>query len=270
MEVKLIRKVKAKDCTRYFLKKGEDPNKNLYAIAKIDDGSYAVVNRVTHEAIVEFKDKTKVYDEVWVITLEDETKHLMRFSENGICFSEKFLRTVKRFSEYILVEKNKDKRKIISLNEISIMMDWSPEFGFNDYVILKTPNHNYTILRKDDLEVPFVEFDLAKTYKYKNHIIVRDGNYDSVIRVSDFRRTQSFCDVSPYIPYKEDWSCKEYVIVTHCNLRKSIMRLENYEISKSYNDIIPISSEFALGISKNGQEVLRLSDFQIAKFDRNN
>jgi len=270
MEVKLTRKVEAEDCTRDFLKKGLEVFKSAFAIVKIDEGSYAVVDKATREAIVEFKYRRKVYNKTWLITFEDDTKCLMCFSMSGIRFSEPFLRTVKRFKEYLLVEKNKDERKIIALKDISSMVDWSPEFGFNNYVVLKLANHYYTILKKDGLEVPFIEFDSASTYKYDNHVIIRDGVWESVVRVSDFHKSETFREVLPYIPYKEDWCCREYVIVTHGTLRKAIMRLSNFEISKAYNDIIPISNEFALGIGKDWQEVLRLSDFQVAKFDQNN
>jgi len=271
MEVKLIKKVEAKDCTRDFFKKGEDPNKNPYAIVKIDDGSYAVVNKVTHEAIVEFKDKTKVYDETWLITLEDDTKCLMRFSEDLVVYSQPFLRTIKTFKRYLLVEEKAYKRKLIPLHDITKMEEWFSSFGALDYTVLELPNHSFTILKKEGLEVAYILFDSTCKPVFKSFVIINERGLVSVVRISDFKRSRTFCEVLPYVPIKCESYSEEYVIGTYANNTKSIMRLKDFVWSDAFDNITPITSEYAL-VSNKGKndEILRLSDFQAAKFDQNN
>lgn len=265
MKIKLTKTVEAKDCTRDFFKKGEDPNKNPYAIVKFSEDKYAVVERKTHMAMLEFKSKTKVYDETWLITLEDDTQCLMRFSK-FVLYSEPFLRAVKRFKRYLLVEKTKGVRKLMKLNEFSVMFDWIPSEYF-DYAILELPNNNLTILKKDGLEVSDIEFDSVSKTKFFNFVIVSNDCGVSVVRISDFKRTLSFLEVLPYVPIKCESYSENYVIVTHNNDKKSILRLEDFKLSDSFNNIIPITHEYALVTDNGKEEILRLSDFKIAKFD---
>lgn len=272
MKVKLIKTVEAKDCTRYFLKKGKDPNKNPYAIVKMDEGSYAVVDRETHESIVEFKDKTKVYDEVWLITLEDDAKFLMRFSENGIYFSQLILRVVKTFKRYLLVEEKAYKRKLIPLHDITKMEEWFSSLGALDYTVLELPDHSSTILKKEGLEVSNIKFDCKCKPVFKSFVVINDDGYISVVRISDFKRSSAFCEVLPYVPLKCESYSEKYVIVTYYNdTRSSVMRINDFKLSELFDEIIPITNEYALLKSRGKEdEILRLSDFQIAKFDQKN
>lgn len=265
MKIKLTKTVELEDCTHEFLSGWMKVENHLYAIGKYEDGTYAIVHN--SEVIKEFKEKSKIYNHTWLLTLLDDTQCIMYYTENKIRISEPFLSLICVFESLVLIESLEGERKLLYSNNFSEEQSWIS--GLDDYKILQLPNGRKTILKKEGLEVLDFEFD---DYVFSAHIkniviIVKDGQ-ESLIRISDFKQSEYYSDITCYnASDKQPIDVVEYAIITYSDEKKALMRVENFEVSDRFDSIKPISYEYAFATNNGRELILRLSDFQIAKFD---
>ncbi len=266
MEVKLTKIIEAEDCTHEFLSKEKKVVNHSYAIVKYEDGTYAIVHK--SEVIQEFKEKSKIYNNTWLLTLLDDTQCIMYYDKDKIKTSKPFLRLIYVFERFVLIENLEGKRKLLDRDVLSKERSWL--YGLTDeYKIMQLPNGKKTILKKQGLEVLDFEFDdYIFSRQLTNVVIVRVNNRDCLVRISDFRTSLRYLDISPYNTSRKPINIVDYVIyVSNSDERKALLRVKDFEISDKYDDIKPINHEYALVTINGKEDILRLSDFRLAKFD---
>lgn len=264
MKIKLTKTVELEDCTHEFLSGWMKVENHLYAIGKYEDGTYAIVHN--SEVIKEFKEKSKIYNHTWLITLLDDTQCIMYYTENKIRISEPFLSLICVFESLVLIESLEGERKLLYSNNFSEEKSWMS--GLDDYKILQLPNGRKTILKKEGLEVLDFEFDdyILSAHIKNIVIIVKDGK-ESLIRISDFKQSEYYSDITCYNASNKPIDVVEYAIITYSNGQKALMRVKDFKKYGVFDDIKPINHEYALVTINGKEDILRLSDFRLAKFD---
>lgn len=269
MNVKLTKTVEAKYCTREYLKDGKRLPNHTWAIAKYKDGTCAIVHKQTNEIVKEFKEKKNIYDNTWLITLLDDTQCIMYYTKDEFNISKPFLRLIYVFERFVLIENMEGKRKLLNRKVFSKELDWFSGVT-DDYKMLNVHEdiHGLTIIKKKGLEVLDFEFD---DYLYdaniKDGVIVRVNNEYCFVRISDFKKSMRYPDISPYNEKREPINFSYYVIITRLSQKKALLRVEDFRISDEFDDIKYISHEYALVTINGKEEILRLSDYKVAKFD---
>ena len=270
MKFRLTKTVEAEYCTHEFLKEGKHLANHAWAIAKYKDGTYVVVNKLNNEISKEFKEKKEIYDNTWLITLLDGTQCIMYYDKDEIKISKPFLRLIKVFVRFALIENMEGKRKLVfrSVNFFSQEFNWFTGESSCEFKVGELPNGKKTILKKEGLEVLDFEFD---DYIFSAHIkniviIVKDGQ-ESLIRISDFKRSGYYFDITCFNASDKPIDVVEYAIITCRNKGKAVMRIKDFATSYIYDEIKPIGNEYALVKGYSGKEqILRLSDYCVAKF----
>lgn len=269
MEIKLTKIIEAEECTREFFKEGKDLENNKWIIVKYENGIYAIVNKTNNEISKEFKESEEIYDNVWLITLLDDTQCIMYYDKDKIKTSNPFLSLIYVFERYVIIENLKGKRKLIARNNFKEESSWI--CGLNaDYKILNTYEgiRGLAIIKKNGLEVLDFEFDdYLFDANIKDGVIVRVNDEDCLVRISDFKKSMCYPDISPYDEKRKPINISHYVVITRVNQRKALLRVEDFRISDEFDDIKPINYEYALVTTNGKEEILRLSDYEVAKFD---
>lgn len=267
MKIKIVKMVEAEDCTNEFLLKGENTDKNHYFIAKISDNHYAVVSKANNDARIEFKSKMKIYERTWLLTLLDDTQCIMYFDEDSFILSGGFLRTIKIFKDYLLIEKTEGKRCFIKKKDCTHTFDWFNGLA-TDYNVLRLPNRKCTIIKKEGLQVADFECEGVYNILYPGYVIIFDNKRKAVVRLSDLEKsTLYYSDIWPYCIrgiYSSKYVCVNKSIA---NKKVYIMRLKDFKLSSYYDNCTPITFEYALMEKDGKEEILRLSDFKVAKYD---
>lgn len=270
MKLKLTQVIEAEECTHEFLNDGKHLANHAWKVAKKKDGTYLIFHKVTNNVEREFKEKTQIYDNTWLLTLNDNTQCIMYFDPDDVRMSDRFLRLIKTFVGCVLIEKLDGKRKILSKKDFSEELDWVDSSLISSYQVVKVQGGGLTILRRHDLEVLDFEFD---DYYFNMHItntiIVEKDGKDCLVRISDFKTSAFYDDIVPYNISTKPIRVVDHVIVTNnCNDGKTIMNVENFEMSDVFKSIKPISFEYASVTDfLDKEQILRLSDFKKAKFD---
>ncbi len=272
MKFKLTKIIEAEECTYEFLKDGKHLANHVWAIAKYKDGTCAIVHKLTNEIAKEFKEKQKIYDNTWLLTLLDDTQCIMYYTEDEIKVSKPFLSLIYVFERFVLIENMEGKRKLLhrySVNAFSKEFDWFSGTTEN-YKILNVHEgiRGLTIIKKQGLEVLNFEFDdYIFDANIRDGVIVRIGNEDCFVRISDFKTSMRYPDISPYNEHRKPINFSYYVVITRVNQRKALLRVEDFRISDEFDDIKSINHEYALVTTNGKEEILRLSDYKMAKFD---
>jgi len=271
MKFKLTKTVEAEWCTHEFLNGGKHLANHVWAIAKYKDGNYAIVHKITNEIYKEFKEKQKIYDNTWLLTHLDDTQCIMYYGEDKIKTSKSFLRLIKVFENFVLIENMEGERKLLMRHAFfQEELRWFSGEDNNWKVVRVYKGKNeFTIIKKQGLEVLDSEFDdYIFSVHIKNIVIAKKGDIHYIIRISDFGKSSYYDDIIPYNSSQNPISIVKHVIVTYGTKTKAIMDVNTFEVTDAFKTIKPMSSEYALVTNFKGkEEILRLSDYKVAKFD---
>lgn len=253
-----------------------------YAIVKIEEDLYAVIEKETKEVLKYFKNFEKLQNEnSFLIELDNGKKQIMHFRgyayrapslEWSVEFSEEINSLLKEFKSYLLVITNDNKRRIISLRCVSKFHEWAYyDTQFDDLVVMELLNGKHTILIKDGLRFnDKIEFKSLYLHNENEFVTVwLDNNKYKLIRLKDLSVSKEVDSFEYYHSSRGNRSGSSNYVIVHCNNIKkvAIMRVSDFNISDTYDSITDFSYHYAL-VEKAGKEsVLRLKDFKEAKWE---
>ena len=261
----------------------EEFEKAGYIVVKLNCGLYGIVkDGILKETFVKF-DKPKELEifreDIYLIHLENGLQKIMLVEPKGkVVFSEAFKEIKKVFKKYILVEFESGKRALTDGWSDLEFFEWengmtSSKYGNStNHAILELQNGKYAILTKDGLNYNGLEFESVhdyfdvKTNDSFRRVIVEKGR-EVLVRISDLRVSEVYYNIY-YYSYGYGLYSQKYVKVHKKNSRTdAILRISDFEVSKEYENLLGIDSDFAV-FEENGQRnILRLTDFKEAKWE---
>ena len=259
-----------------------DEISNKYAIVKVEENLYAVVDKDTKLVLKYFKNFEKLQNiNTFVIELSNGKKQIMHFGgyafrcpniEWRVEFSKEINNLLKEFKGYLLVVTNNNERRIISLGCVNKFHEWTyNDTHYEDLVVMELLNAKYTILLKDGLRFDD-EIEFKSIYLHNENEFVTvwlDNNKYKLIRLKDLSMSEEVDGFDYYHSSRGNRSGSSNYVIVHCNNIKkvAIMRVSDFDISGTYDSINDFSYHYAL-VEKAGKEsVLRLKDFKEAKWE---
>jgi len=275
-DIEVSEKLMAEDCTEEFFM--IEKFCNNYAIVRVKNEFYAIVDKEAKKCIIRFKTIVPVQAGVYMLHLEEDKHILFCINKNEeIVFSEKFNEIIKAFKDFLLIEPLAGARRLVCVSEYveSFKFEEWPEglplSGAKDHAIM-TPilSDNKVILLKDGLVYSDFEFSHVESqFTGNSYRIVHLGkdNKRCVIKIPSFERSESYANIRMF----GSCMCKnEYLYVNDKKHQgTALMRISDFEVSPFFESVLPIADNFALvkETAEGPETILRLSDFKIAKFD---
>ena len=274
--IEVAEKLMAEECTEEFFM--IEKFCNNYAIVRVKEAFYAIVDKETKKCIIRFKTIIPVQVGVYMLHLEEDKHVLFCINKNEkLVFSEKFNEVIKAFKDFLLIETLEGARRLVCVSEYVENFkfeEWPeglPLSCAKDHAIM-TPilSDNKVILLKEGLIYSDIEFSNVESQFTDNSFRIvhfAEDNKQCVIKIPSFEISEKYSSI------KMLGTCliKNNYLYVHDKNHQGIalMRISDFEVSPFFSKLLPISDNFALvKETPNGPEtILRLSDFKIAKFN---
>jgi len=249
-----------------------------YAIIKLKRSIHAILNLKTFEYESYYYKIVKCSKEIYLADMLEGGKILLHIYKESLLKSKRFKKIIKIFEKNVIIETYSNTRMIVDISHWTYLIQTDSlnendikESASTKYAIWNLPNGKKAFIFKEGLISPNIEFEDICDYAGKrvNDIfkVVRISGEDSfrVFRIKDLKLSKKFKAIRHIGPIHGD-SSDGYVEVKLPNGKKAIMRIEDFEISFEYEEMHCLSYKFVS--INNGENVMRLSDFSLAQWEK--
>jgi len=249
-----------------------------YAIVTLKNGVYTILSLNTFECLSYYQKIAKHSEGIYLADLLEGGQVFLCLEQSNLIISERFKKLVKGFEKSSVVETYSNERKMMHKSpwsgfswKDSLSSDSKESAHSTKYAILNLLNGKKAFVMEKGFLIPDIEFESVGNYcdKESNDIFrivcVSGEKHYRVFRIKDFKLSEQFSSISRINPFYRDSSIG-YVEVTLSNGKKSIMRIEDFEISPEFNKITCLSYQFVA--VNDGESVMKLSDFSLARWEK--
>lgn len=273
----VIREANLLVCTSKFFEEGEFSKG--YEIVKVSSNCYGVVKTSNPECRIFFEKIFKVKEDCYLLHCDNERKKFLKIEREELLLSEPFKDVIEVFEKYILVSNFMEQRMLVPMDYFQNVQfcSWpnceenGAIIGLN-HAVMKLLNGKLKILLKDSLIASNIEFDSVSpdsTTEMKNVfriIYFKDEDKQAVIRIKDLQESNIFNKIQAVYYNRNAQFHTNYVEVRLDDNKKSILRINDFEFSKGYDEIHYVSSDYVLVENEGVRNMVRLADFKEAQW----
>lgn len=268
--------VEEKICTSKFFNNFDLPEQ--YEVAELGEKSFGII-KLCKVNVAKFKSMSHIIDNVYLLDLENGNKCLLGSVNGEVVLSDEFTKIVKVLKEFVLIEKEDGTRAFIDVHYALDKgafrtFEWYSHFG-KKYEVFELPSGKKVVISSEDLKVSegeYISINRCKGHRNINDKFVictlAENGKSTVIRISDLKESKQFKLIMMLFPEYE-MIHTNYVRVFLENTNKSaLMRIDDFEISRQYDEIQLLSSDYARVKEGEVEKIVKLDDFTVAKWEK--